>query len=138
MALNVWYRSTTSNHTRSRVVRKFFSIQSRKATLISSPQFPFQKLSLSMLTGNKVPSSSTRIGLLVTVELHHAHTRAAENSQPPTRSTVVPNGTFDSRHGNLLGAVWCPRQELNLQAFRHTVLSRACLPIPPLGPSSRF
>ncbi len=30
---------------------------------------------------------------------------------------------------------WCPRQESNLHAFRHTHLKRARLPIPPLGQS---
>jgi hypothetical protein len=28
---------------------------------------------------------------------------------------------------------WCPEQDLNLHALRHTVLSRARLPIPPSG-----
>ena len=40
--------------------------------------------------------------------------------------------TCDAEFANLLD--WCREQDLNLHAFRHTVLSRARLPIPPPRP----
>ena len=30
-------------------------------------------------------------------------------------------------------AIWCPGQDSNLHALRHTPLKRVCLPIPPPG-----
>ena len=33
--------------------------------------------------------------------------------------------------------ILCPRRDSNSHGLRHTILSRACIPIPPLGPVSR-
>ena len=46
--------------------------------------------------------------------------------------------SFDSRHVpqlDTLGTrtIWCPGQDSNLHALRHTPLKRVCLPIPPPG-----
>ena len=51
-----------------------------------------------------------------------------------TKKRARKSGLFLDANGHLYTETWCPEEDSNLHASRHTDLNRARLPIPPPGP----